>query len=109
MGPASTPTTPCNRLEISLQSLTKGHDLTSESSDPIDPYSIVAIRIEGVFKEDPNTEMYDVGIYHRDCADKARELFLEIREEDDRVMAFEFDLRHWREPARCDLCGTNII
>lgn len=71
----------------------------------VTPYSIVGIRIEGVLAEAPKPEKYDVGIYHRDCADKARELFLEINEEDPAVMAFELD---WSQPAHCDVCETSI-
>lgn len=71
----------------------------------VNPYSPVAVRIEGHLKEDGNPNFYDVGLYHRDCADKARELFTEINEEDAAVMAFELD---WSQPAHCTVCETSI-
>lgn len=75
------------------------------NSDPeyhgVDSRDVVGYRIEGHLKVNPD-EMYDVRLFHRNCAEEGREMFEKITEEDSAVRAFELD---WASPAKCDQCG----
>lgn len=71
---------------------------------------MVAWRIEGILKEDSNTDSvvelgYEAETFHTDCGDRGRALFAKISEEDPRVMAWELD---WSNEYECKLCGRRI-
>ena len=67
----------------------------------------VAHRIEGELKvHDSFEEMgYDVELFHPDCAEEGRKLFVAINEEDDEVRAFELDVTNLPE---CPVCKKTI-
>jgi hypothetical protein len=66
---------------------------------------VVAARIEGHLKVDPDTEKYDVEYVHRGCLAEGLELFSGIMESDAAVLASELD---WSVPYECPVCEVSI-
>lgn len=99
--------------------ITSSANLGEPTFGPSDPEfygrastEVVAHRIEG--KPVPGSEAdwggykeigYDAVTVHPECADEARGMFIEITEEDSRVLAFELD---WADPHECSVCKRSI-
>lgn len=73
-------------------------------------HTIVAHRIEGIRKDNSDTDAveklgYELLLAHHGCVHAARELFAEIHDEDSGVMAFEIDYTHL---PTCPICKRVI-
>ena len=64
----------------------------------------VACRIEGTSKTDPGEDP-DVGLVHRTCLERGKDLFEMVFDVDTNVQAFELD---WAVPNECPVCHTSI-